>query len=297
MTEKECTPKRPPAALEEKVGNPFPSAESQYSHTIALHLAHTYLPSITHLQLPGYTTRSKRFIQFARSKSRNKEYLNALKTVENLLSRTAVALRNFDKSLNGEDSDTNYSPSSPSTNPTVPHSDWGDDVWVGNGTSSSASSDSLQTSLNPAYSDASTYSDSELSTHEDPGSGDWTWIANLIIHFWETVRNEKCDLITNPQRNFWSRFMEARYRDWLAGDVASLALDYRDSVDKELRYSSFDFAEYVEEILTPGRRYGLLLDALSERQSLGTPSEVDADGTVVGYGTHYPVLTRHGPYS
>ncbi|KAF9261261.1 hypothetical protein L218DRAFT_1001948 [Marasmius fiardii PR-910] len=255
--------------------NSAPSSETPtYSHTIAHHLAHTHLPSISQYRLPSNNTRCKRFIQFARSRSRNKEYLDALKTIEKLLSLTAVALDNFSKTSDQyNEPGTTYPYPSPSTPSETPSDSYDIDyVWDETETASTTSSDSCPTTsdLAPEYSDAS---DTDISsTQAVTNSGEWNWIANLVVLLWETVNSGKCDVITNPQRNSWSRFIEARYHDWLTGDVASLALDYRDSVDEELRYSTFDFTEYVEEFLMPGRRYGLLLKVLSEHRSLVLPT-------------------------
>ncbi|KAL0057689.1 hypothetical protein AAF712_015654 [Marasmius tenuissimus] len=201
-------------------------------HAVAIPLARACLPAISQFQLPSNTFRCKRFIQFARSRTRNKEYLDALKTVERLLALMEVALRNFHKSLGSGDVDDGQ----PEPDCTLEASrelslELTDrfrettfnvvKVWD-DSDASSTSSDSW-----PFTTPADTYtsSDSEPSTpYIGPMNGDWKWIADLIMLLWETLEGGKCDSIINPSRNSWSRFMEARYSDWLAGGDLSLAL-------------------------------------------------------------------------
>ncbi|KAL0570173.1 hypothetical protein V5O48_011792 [Marasmius crinis-equi] len=242
------------------------SEPSAYPHKVAIHLAHSCLPSIARFQLPSNTLRCRRFIQFARSRSRNKDYLEALQTVERLLALTEVALRNFYKSSGSGDPDEYPISEQPTRS-----GELADEIWDDND-ASSTSSDSWPTSTSTSASyqgdtDAFSISDSEPSTpYLAPLTGDWKWIADLIVLFSEALDSGRCDMIVNPQRNSWSKFMEARHGDWLAGDDASLALDHRDSFDQELRCSSFDFTRYVEELLMPGRRYGMLLQVVESQR-------------------------------
>ncbi|KAF9261270.1 hypothetical protein L218DRAFT_509088 [Marasmius fiardii PR-910] len=256
------------------------SKSGRFSHTIAVHLADTYFPSISQYHVPNKTTRCKRFIQFARSRSRNKEYLDALKTIEKLLSLTMVALGNFNRPLNQYNNpDATYPYSSPFLTAEETISDSSDTNYACDDVeSSSTMSDSWPPTPNPTL-DTSTTSVSkvELSILATTYSENWEWLAELVILLWETVHTGKCDVITNPQRNSWSRWMEARYHDWLTGDVPSLALDHRDNIDQELCDSGFDFTEFVEELLIPGRRYGLLLEVLSQHRSLVLPLKMDRD--------------------
>lgn len=230
--------------LQYSVTTPASPTFHGYGRRLATHMA-----MVHHTRIDRYystTTEScRRFIRFARSRSRNKEYLTALKTVEKLLAVTEVALNRFRKTL--EFRVTGPSPDLISAK---------DYISAGRHWEENSDGSCSEPCTPPLEMDTPSMT---WGTDADPVSG-WEWIANLILYYHETLKSGKCDIITNPKRNSWSRFLEQRYRDWLANDVVWLSQDHRDSYDDAAEYIHFEFGPYVEELLMPGRQYGLLMD-------------------------------------
>ncbi|KAK7030404.1 hypothetical protein VNI00_014148 [Paramarasmius palmivorus] len=224
---------------------PSPTSHG-YERRLAIHMAMAH-----HTRIDSYycttTEPCRRFIRFARSRSRNKEYLTALKTVEKLLAVTEVALNNFRMSLE----------STPESTPTDYFSVGRWEV-ESNGSSSEPGTPSLEI-------ESATWGTTNT------GSG-WDWVANLIVYYHKTLHSGKLEIITDSKRNSWSRFLEQRYSDWLANDVVWLSKDHRDGYDEE--QWNFDFGQYVEELLMPGRQYGLLLDMIGDSVGLDVSTRV-----------------------